>query len=166
MSNHRKKFWITLAACGCAFAVQAQVTGAIAYPARNQSPQQQEKDRFECYEWARAQSGFDPTQLATAAPASAPAAGGGSSNGSGMAGHMVGGAVGGAAIGELTKGDAGRSAAMGALGGAALQRLKEQQAQQQRQAQAAQGQAQQGQQRALYQRAMAACMEARGYVLK
>ena len=30
------------------------------YPTQGQSPQQQDRDRFECYNWAVQQTGFDP----------------------------------------------------------------------------------------------------------
>jgi hypothetical protein len=30
------------------------------YPTKNQSAQQQDKDKYECYGWAKGQSGFDP----------------------------------------------------------------------------------------------------------
>jgi ADP-ribosylglycohydrolase len=82
--------------------------------------------------------------------------------------------MGGAAVAELTHHDAGRGAAAGAIGGAVIQRVKQQQAAQQQQAkqQAAQQQASQqqasarSQQRATYERAMGACMEGRGYTVK
>jgi hypothetical protein len=43
----------------------------IAYPKNGQSADQQGKDKFECHQWAVTQSGFDPTQgaSATATPA-------------------------------------------------------------------------------------------------
>ena len=37
------------------------------YPAKGQSDQQQEKDKFECYGFAKKQSGFDPMALPTTA---------------------------------------------------------------------------------------------------
>lgn len=42
----------------------------IVYPAKGQSQEQMEKDKFECYSWAKNQTGFDPMQLpqATAPP--------------------------------------------------------------------------------------------------
>jgi hypothetical protein len=53
--------------------VQAQVgsqepvgTDLVAYPKNGQSTEQQGKDKFECHRWAVTQSGFDPTQGATA----------------------------------------------------------------------------------------------------
>jgi hypothetical protein len=41
----------------------------IAYPKNGQSADQQAKDKFECHQWATGQTGFDPTQGSTAAPA-------------------------------------------------------------------------------------------------
>ena len=32
----------------------------IIYPAKNQSNEQTEKDKFACYSWAKGQTGFDP----------------------------------------------------------------------------------------------------------
>ena len=42
----------------------------IIYPAQGQSQDQLEKDKFECYSWAKGQSGFDPMAMpqATAPP--------------------------------------------------------------------------------------------------
>jgi hypothetical protein len=44
--------------------VQAQEI--IVYPAKGQSNDQMEKDKFECYNWAKGQTGFDPMQMPTA----------------------------------------------------------------------------------------------------
>jgi hypothetical protein len=41
-------------------------TDLIAYPKNGQSAEQQAKDKYECHHWATTQSGFDPTQGATA----------------------------------------------------------------------------------------------------
>lgn len=42
-------------------------TDVIAYPMNGQSEEQQGKDKFECHQWAVKQTGFDPTQGASAA---------------------------------------------------------------------------------------------------
>ncbi|GAB63029.1 MAG: glycine zipper family protein [Candidatus Jettenia sp.] len=34
--------------------------GLIIYPAKGQSQEQMEKDKYECYSWAKQQTGFDP----------------------------------------------------------------------------------------------------------
>ncbi|WP_086080517.1 hypothetical protein [Bordetella genomosp. 13] len=41
---------------------QVASVDVIAYPAQNQSPSQQARDRGECERWAANQSGFDPAQ--------------------------------------------------------------------------------------------------------
>jgi hypothetical protein len=41
-------------------------TDLIAYPKNGQTAEQQAKDKYECHHWAVTQSGFDPTQGATA----------------------------------------------------------------------------------------------------
>ncbi|MGB7971346.1 MAG: hypothetical protein WCF31_05185, partial [Candidatus Deferrimicrobiaceae bacterium] len=38
----------------------------IIYPNKGQSKKQQEKDQFECYTWAKGQTGFDPMAPPTA----------------------------------------------------------------------------------------------------
>jgi hypothetical protein len=148
----------------------------VIYPAKGQSAKQQDQDRYECHSWARGQSGYDPTQPISAAPAqvaSAQPMTKSSTTGAPVAG-MAAGAMGGAAVAELTNHNAGHGAAAGALGGAVIQRVKANQAAQQQQAkqavaqqQAAQQQAgARGQQRATYERALGACMEGRGYTVK
>jgi hypothetical protein len=130
----------------------------IIYPAKGQSPAQQDKDRYECYAWARAQSGFDPFQpSASPAPSQDPSAMQPSLSG------MVKGAAGGAAIAELTDHSAGKGAAAGALGAVVFERARMQQAAQAKSQQASQ---QQAARRSTYERAFAACMEAREYVVK
>jgi hypothetical protein len=142
---------------------QAQAGSHIIYPAKGQPAAQQDRDRYECHDWARSQSGFDPTQPTQAAPAQAQqqAASGPSLN------TMARGAAGGAAIAEVTNHDAGRGAAIGLLGASAISRAREQQMMQARQQQQmSQQQAARGQARSAYERGFAACMEARGYVVK
>ena len=148
----------------------------VIYPAKGQSAKQQDQDRYECHTWARGQSGYDPTQPASAAPAPTAAAQPTSPTNTAAApvAGMAAGAMGGAAIAELTNHNAGHGAAAGALGGAVIQHVRANQAAQQQQAKqaAAQQQAVQqqastrSQQRATYERAMGACMEGRGYTVK
>src|SRR5258705_11906574 len=74
------------------------------YPARGQSPQQQEFDRGQCYSWAVQQSGFDPAnpQVYTGPPPTVGAPQGGLFRGA--AGGAAMGAVGGAIGGDAGKG--------------------------------------------------------------
>lgn len=46
-------------------------TDLIAYPKNGQSTEQQAKDKYECHAWAVTQSGFDPTQGASASSTAA-----------------------------------------------------------------------------------------------
>lgn len=137
----------------------------IVYPSKGQSKQQQEKDQFECYTWAKGQTGFDPMAppTATAPPPAKEAPQGGVARGA------VRGGVVGVAAGAIA-GDAGKGAAIGAASGALIggmrrrdQRAREEHAQEQWE----QGQAANYQQgRASYNRAYSACLEGRGYTVK
>ncbi len=133
--------------------------GPVIYPKKGQSQEQLKKDRFECYEWAKQQTGFDP-----AAPSSggAPAAPDTRSNAlRGAAGGAAMGAVGGAIAG-----DAGKGAAIGAATGALIGGGRRRRAQRMQQ-QAAQDQAAiQAGRVNKYNRAFSACMEGRGYTVK
>ncbi|OUM00871.1 hypothetical protein [Variovorax sp. JS1663] len=134
---------------GTAGLVHAAGTASPAiYPAKGQSAKQQDKDKYQCYAWARDQTGFDPAQAQTAAaPAPQPP------------GALARGAMGGAAIASIADHDPAGGAAAGALGAAVRGKMKERQAaQQQQQAQA--------QHKSAYDRAFKACMEGRGYVLR
>jgi len=54
----------------------------IIYPAKGQDAQQTDKDKFDCYNWAKGQTGFDPMQPPKASsppPAQAPQSGRGGS---------------------------------------------------------------------------------------
>src|SRR3954469_3225394 len=82
-----------------------------AFPAKNQSQQQQKVDEFECYKWAMQQSGIDPLNLPKVQP---PPAQTGPTGGA-VKGAAKGAAAG-AAIGAIT-GDAGEGAAIGAVAG-------------------------------------------------
>jgi len=159
------RIWVILLlmsfALGSAWAAEPFV-----YPTKGQSPEQLEKDKFECYTWGKQQTGFDPMQAPAAAPAPPPA-------GPQHQGQVVQGAARGAAIGAIggaIAGDAGKGAAIGAVAGGGLGAVrkrsdaKNQQAQYQQQV--AQQDAQYQQRRSEYDRAYAACIEGRGYVLK
>jgi len=137
----------------------------IVYPNKGQSAEQQEKDKFECYNWAKGQTGFDPMQVptATAPPPSQ------QSEGPGLVGGAARGALGGLAIGAIA-GDAGKGAAIGAAAGGlfgGMQRNdKRRQNEQQQQQWADQQAANYANQRHNYNRAYGACLEGRGYTVK
>jgi hypothetical protein len=134
----------------------------IVYPAKGQTPEQQQKDMTECNGWAKQTTGVDPVVLAQQATSQPAPAG---SQGERVRG-AAGGAAAGAIIGEIADDDAGKGAAVGAvvgtMAGGAKQRRKAGAQQQQTQ------QAQQQTQQALstYNRAVSACLEGRGYTLK
>lgn len=135
------------------------------YPAQGQSQEQMEKDKFECYSWAKNQTGFDPMQLpqAAAPPPKKDAPKGGVVRG-GARGAAVG-AVGGAIAGNAGKGAAIGAATGGLLGGMRRQDQKRQEQQAQKQWEQEQVNAY-AQKRNAYNRAYSACLEGRGYTVK
>jgi hypothetical protein len=146
--------------------VEAQVPspqqlGLYVYPAKQQSPAQQQADQGECYGWAQQQSGIDPT----ATPPPPPKA-----EKQGLDGSAVKGAAGGAAVGTAIgaiAGDTGEGAAIGAVAGAVRGRRKAKQAKKQEEQQAQQqSQAQQAQVRETFNKAYGACLEGKGYTVK
>jgi hypothetical protein len=133
----------------------------IAYPSQGQSQEQQQRDRFDCYQWAVTQTGFDPQrQTYAAAPTStAPGQGGPTA----LRGAARGAALG--AVGGAIGGDAGKGAAIGAgVGGLFGAMRRRDQERQQAQAQSAQTSAV-AQQSGAFNRAMAVCMQGRGYAV-
>ena len=138
------------------------------YPAKGQSHEQQDRDRYECHSWAVKQTGFDPSR-AQAATSDAHAV---SNQPLPPQGHIARGAARGAALGAVggaITGDAGTGAAAGAaMGGLAGGMRRRQQRLQQNQQQQVNAQAaansNQGQRNA-YHRAMAACLTGRGYTV-
>jgi hypothetical protein len=138
--------------------VDAAAQAPVVYPAKGQSPAQQQKDQAECAAWAKQTTGIDPVAVAQAPPpASGPAVGGGQ-----RVGGAARGAAGGAVIGAIA-GDAGAGAGIGAVVGtmAGGRRARQERAQQQQQAEAQKQQA-----ISTYHRASAACLEGRGYSIK
>jgi len=137
------------------------------YPSKGQTAAQQDKDKYECYGWAKSQTGFDP--MAPPTPKTPPPSGGGRSVAGGavkgaMAGAAVG-AVGGAVGGKAGKGAKIGTAAGGLLGGmgAAGQNAQASQARRDWERQEANRYAAA---RGQYNRAFATCMEGRGYSVK
>jgi len=140
------------------------------YPAKGQSQDQMEKDKFECYSWAKGQTGFDPMQMPTAS-SPPPSQQKSSVGGSALKGGVAGGA-GGAIIGGIAGGRKGarKGAAIGGLSGGTIGGVRSsrqnRQADQQRQQWEQQQANQYMQQRNAYNRAHAACLEGRGYTVK
>ena len=130
----------------------------IIYPAQGQTNQQIEQDKYECYSWAKSNTGFDPMN------ASAPAAPQASSGG-GAVGGAARGAAKGAVIGAIA-GDAGKGAAIGAASGGLVGGMRRRGAQQQQAQAQQQVQQQHNSARYEYDRAYSACLNGRGYTVK
>lgn len=131
------------------------------YPAAGQTPEQQQKDEYECYAFAKSNSGFDPMAMPTATSARP-------EDSTSTAKTTLGGAGLGAVVGGIADGSDGAKtgAAIGAVsgllfGGAKNSKSKKQQEQweQQQQQQYAAG-------RNNYNRAFSACMEGRDYSVR
>jgi len=134
------------------------------YPARGQSAEQQERDKWECRAWATRQTGFDPAARPTISslPPARQAPQGG----------LVSGAAGGAALGAVggaIGGRAGTGAAIGAATGGLLgtmrrnNQVRQEQFAQQQWAQ--QNIAQHEQNRSNWVRSVRACLTGRGYTV-
>lgn len=133
------------------------------YPAKGQSADQLERDRYECHVWAVQQTGVDPSRPDTPAyerVVVTPAPGSGA----------VTGAVGGAIAGSILAGP--RNAGLGLLLGGATGAIVGSAADANVRAQAQQTQAQINQRVSAdqarsqsYRRAVGACLEARGYTV-
>jgi hypothetical protein len=137
----------------------------IVYPAKGQSHEQMQKDEFECYQWAKGQTGFDP--MAPPTPSTPPPQQQAPTSSVGKS--AVGGAALGSLIGGIADGNWGHGAAYGAIAGGLFggyKKHEQQKANTQEQEQWQQQQAQQyQQQRNTYNRAYAACLEGRGYTV-
>lgn len=139
----------------------------VVYPARGQSPEQLERDRYECHVWAVQQSGFDPSQPGTPTgqrvvvqPANPP--------GSGTAIGAIAGAILGAAIAGPR--NAGAGLVFGGITGAAVGTASDANAQAQANYEQSRldagynaAAAQDMQRSSNYRRAISACLDARGY---
>lgn len=154
------KSWTTAIVAGLATfvfvsAAQAEV---FVYPKPGQSQDAFQKDQYECHNWAKQQTGFDPAQPSQAAAAPPPQQGGA------VRGAARGAAVG--AVGGAIAGDAGKGAAVGAAvggtGGAIRQNQNNRAAAQASQQAQAQQQAAYGN----YDKAYATCLSGRGYSVK
>jgi hypothetical protein len=141
-------------------ASNAMAQSTMIYPAKGQSQGQMDKDKSECYSWAKQQTGFDPMQAASQPPPPSQPAGGERVKGA------VRGAAVGAVVGEIANDDAGKGAAAGAVGGVIVGGMKKRDQQRQQ----AQAQQQQSAAAALrqndYNRAFGVCMDGRCYTVK
>jgi hypothetical protein len=145
-------------------------TEVFAYPQQGQTPEQTDRDRYDCHEWAVKQSNFDPS--APGVPphdrvlvASGPPPGTNTAIGA-VAGAILGAVIAGprdAGFGAVAGGITG--AAIGSTGDAANAQVQNQQIQAAR-AQDARQAAAMDQKASNYRRAISACLEGRGYSVK
>jgi len=129
----------------------------MVYPNKGQSSKQQEKDKYECFDWAKKQTGFDPNAAAgVAAPNTTTPPKGGAVRGAakGAAVGTLGGAIG---------GNTGKGAAIGAGVGAAGGAMKRREAGREQAQEQQQVQAQKQQQMSSFNKAEAVCLQGRGY---
>ena len=140
----------------------------FAYPLRGQTPDQQERDRYECSLWATQQTGFDPSAPGVPPNQQVKIISGGPPSGAGTAVGVFSGAILGAAIAHPW--NAAPAALAGALIGGAIGNAADRAnaASQTRTVvvQDRSGQAIQAQQAANYRRAIGACLDARGYAVR
>ncbi|HEX3838915.1 MAG TPA: hypothetical protein VHW25_18315 [Steroidobacteraceae bacterium] len=142
-----------------------------AYPQQGQTPQQQDRDHYECSTWATQQSGFNPS-APNVPPHERVRVVGGPAPGSGVAVGAVTGGILGAAVSNPR--NAGAGLLLGALLGGAIGAGAEASADAQAQGAAnasadahMQAQAAQIERKASdYRRALGACLEGRGYSIK
>ena len=148
-------------------------TEVFAYPQQGQTPEQTDRDRYDCHEWAVKQTGFDPSapgvpphdQVRVASGPPGPPPGTNTAIGA-VAGAILGAVIAGprdAGFGAVAGGITG--AAIGSTGDAANAEAQHQQIQAVR-AQDARQAAVMDQKATNYRRAISACLEARGYIVK
>jgi len=131
------------------------------YPAEDQSAEQQEKDKFECYQWAKNDSGFDPMAVPKA---TTPAPKAEKKKGGAVKGAAAG-AVAGKVLGSSSK-TTKRSAVAGGLIGGVSQSSKNAKAEQKQKDWEQKETANYANNRNNYNRAYSACLEGRGYTVK
>jgi hypothetical protein len=126
------------------------------YPERGQTEERQDRDRYECYQWATEQTRYDPGMTPLSRSEARSARGDGSG--------AVGGAITGAAIGAMvTPGRGGEGMVFGAILGAVLGSAREDAQAQARADWRADNRSRA--QMAEFSRAMSACMRGRGYTV-
>ena len=162
MTPTRKKLCIlTVVAATAAVMISATASAAqepIVFPAKGQSAEQTDQEKYTCYTWAKGQSGFDPMQVPTATTPPSETKGGALKG-------AARGAIAGVAIGAIT-GNAGKGAAIGAASGGIVGGARRRQSNKEQQKQAKEQSAGYEQQRSNYNRAWSACMEGKGYTVK
>lgn len=154
MTKRKKLLIITpLLLCVCATAFAQPYV----FPAKGQSEQQMEQDKYSCYGWAKNQTGFDPMNPPKVVVAS--------TNESSALRSAARGAAGGAIIGAIA-GNAGKGAAIGAATGGIGRGLMNRSKRNQQKQNANNQSAQISHQKSEYDRAYAVCLEGKGYSIR
>jgi len=130
----------------------------IVYPKVGQSLEQLEQDKYDCNNYARSTTGFDPYAAQGGQPQQ--------QQPGGQAKNLAKGAVRGALIGEARDGDASQGAKQGVAGAAVMGRIKGRRKRKKEKEAAEKKAAEQAQLQANYNRAWGACLEARQYIVK
>jgi hypothetical protein len=150
---------IILTIFGLAFFVTSignSLAQPMAFPAKGQTPEQQEQDQFSCYKWAAKETGVDPMNMQGTAPPKQESVAGGAVRG-GAKGAALG------AIGGAIGGNAGKGAKIGAAVGGGAGVMGSNRRNRQRQSDAKQEHKAQQADRGQYDRAWGLCMKGKGY---
>lgn len=150
---------IVLLAAAAAIAVTgieiAPAAAIYVYPAKGQSEDQMQRDKFDCSQWATQQTGFDPTNPQRVQTAQTQQRGG-----------ALRGAAGGAALGAVggaIGGDAGKGAAIGAGVGAGVGMMRRNRSIREQQQEQAQINQNYNNQVGSYNEAYGTCLKGKGY---
>ena len=152
-----------IASCSLTLLIASQAVAQelYIYPAKGQSAEQLDKDKYECYSWAKKDTGFDPMALPTTETAPPKD----NKQSGGVVKGAVGGAVLGAVLGDSSKATK-RGAAAGGLVGGVRQNRKNTKNEEKRADWENKETANYTNKRSNYNRANAACLEGRGYTVK
>ncbi len=134
------------------------------FPAKGQSNETMEQDKFTCYGWAKGQTGFDPMKAPTTSTPPPSQAKKGSTAGSAGRGALGGAALG-AILGDSSK-SAKRGAAAGGLVGGIRQSSKNSSVDQKTKEWEQKEMNNYANNRSQYNRAYSACLEGKGYTVK
>lgn len=162
----RSHAWMALLAAALgwtltwAIALPASSQQLFIYPAKGQSPAQEQKDKGACMEWATRQTGYNP---AFAGGPGAPPQMGSPARGA-FGGAARGAALG--AVGGAIGGNAGKGAAIGAAAGGLFGMMRQRQRYEEEMSSYGNEQRRADAQRANFQKAYAACLQGRGYVVE
>jgi len=152
-------------------ALPEPITEVVAYPAQGQTPEQLDRDRYECHNWAVRQTGFDPSLPGLPPRQRVRVVEAGPPPGTGVATGAFTGAILGAIVSN--PGHTAGGAAIGAIAGAAVGAASDsarqqavQNAEDRANSRVDERAVSQDQRAGAYRRAIAACLEGRGYTVR